>query len=343
MKANNRVFPAEWHPQCVVQLTWPHANSDWAYMLDEVEACFINIAIEVLKRQRLLVVCPDKAHVKALLGQHSRLSVVELASNDTWARDHGAITVFDNGKPVLLDFKFNGWGLKFAADKDNLITKGLCEQGVFATSVRYENCLNVAFEGGSVESDGNGTILTTAECLLSPNRNGEWNATDVEAYLAQKLGTNRVLWLHHGYLSGDDTDSHVDTLARFCDERTIAYVKCTDPSDEHFEELAKMEVELKGFVTADGKPYRLVALPMTPAIFDKEDGHRLPATYANFLIINGAVLFPVYNCNTDDDAVKAMRIAMPNHQVVPIDCTALIRQHGSLHCVTMQFPEGTIF
>jgi agmatine deiminase len=342
MNANNRVFPAEWHPQSIVQLTWPHAGTDWAYMLNDVETCFVAIAKAVLARQRLIVVCPDKAHVLSLLGHDAKLTVVELPSNDTWARDHGAITVFENGQPLLLDFQFNGWGLKFAANKDNLITKGLFDKGVFAPSVRYENCLNVAFEGGSVESDGKGTILTTAECLLSPNRNGEWTKQDVEHYLGQKLGAKRVLWLNHGYLSGDDTDSHVDTLARFCDEDTIAYVKCTDTLDEHFGELEKMEAELKGFVTANGKPYRLVALPMTPAIFDKEDGHRLPATYANFLIINGAVLFPVYNCNTDEEGLKAMRIAMPKHQVVPIDCTALIRQHGSLHCVTMQFPEGII-
>lgn len=342
MEYNQLFLPAEWHPQCAVMLTWPHEGTDWDYMLEDVEKCFVEIALEVLKRQRLLVVCPNRAHVITRLGNHANLTVVELPSNDTWARDHGAITVYKDGKTVLLDFKFNGWGLKFASDKDNLITKRLFDMGVFGRDVAYENCLNVALEGGSIESDGKGTILTTAECLLSPNRNGEWDRSDVERYLADKLGAKRVLWLNHGYLAGDDTDSHVDTLARFCDEETIAYVKCTDTSDEHCEALALMEAELQQFTQSNGQPYRLVALPMAPAIYDVEDGHRLPATYANFLIVNGAVLFPVYNCDTDKAAIEAMKSAMPNHQIVPIDCSALIRQHGSLHCVTMQFPEGVL-
>lgn len=335
-------MPAEWHPQSAVLLTWPHEQTDWAYMLDEVEACFVQIANAVLERQALWVVCRDAARVTSLLGNSANLRVFELPSNDTWARDHGAITVFDDGKPVLLDFKFNGWGLKFAANHDNLITKRLFEGGAFARGVGYENCLNVALEGGSIESDGKGTILTTAECLLSPNRNGEWDKSDVERYLAAKLGAERVLWLNHGYLAGDDTDSHVDTLARLCDEQTIAYVKCTDAADEHYDALRRMEEELTAFTQANGEPYRLVALPMASAAFDPEDGHRLPATYANFLIVNGAVLFPVYECPTDAAALAAIKTAFPRHEIVPIDCRALIRQHGSLHCVTMQFPQGVV-
>ncbi|MFT3739099.1 MAG: agmatine deiminase family protein [Breznakibacter sp.] len=337
-----RVLPAEWHPQGAVMLTWPHGDTDWAYMLGEVEACFVRIAQAILARQTLVVVCPDGPHVVSLLGAHDNLRVYELSSNDTWARDHGAITVLEQDKPVLLDFKFNGWGLKFSANYDNLITKRLFDNGAFANGVAYENCLNVALEGGSIESDGKGTILTTAECLLSPNRNGEWGKGEVERYLADKFGAKRVLWLHHGYLAGDDTDSHVDTLARLCDEQTIAYVKCTDKSDEHYEALAQMEKELRMFSQADGQPYRLVALPMATAAFDPVDGHRLPATYANFLIMNHAVLFPVYQCDTDREAIGAIREAFPNHEIVPVDCRALIRQHGSLHCVTMQFPEGVV-
>jgi agmatine deiminase len=340
--SQNRVLPAEWYPQSAVQLTWPHANTDWAYMLDEVEACFVNIAKEILKRQILLVVCADKAHVGALLDHHPRLRAYELDSNDTWARDHGGITVLENGEPVLLDFKFNGWGLKFAADKDNRITNWMLGTGVFKPRLPYQNCLNVVLEGGSIESDGKGSIMTTSQCLMSPNRNGQWNFKDVKNYLAEELGCKRILWLHNGYLSGDDTDSHVDTLARFCDEETIAYVQCTDEKDEHYKELKLMETDLKRFTTFDDKPYRLVPLPMTPAIYDKDDGHRLPATYANFLIINGAVLFPIYNCATDDAAVEVIKGAMPNHEIVPIDCSALIRQHGSLHCVTMQYPAGVV-
>jgi len=334
------VLPAEWHPQSGVMLTWPHEYTDWAYMLDEVEACFINIATEILKRELLLVVCVDTERIESLLGDHPNLMIAEMPTNDTWARDHGAITVLTDGKPMLLDFKFNGWGLKFAADKDNLITQRLYNSGLFQEEVAYSNCLNVALEGGSIESDGKGTILTTAECLLSPNRNGEWNQTDIESYFAEKFGATRVLWLNHGYLAGDDTDSHVDTLARLCDETTIAYVKCTDPDDEHYDELAKMEQELMQFKTAAGEPYRLIALPMADAVYDEDE--RIPATYANFLIINNAVLIPSYDSPMDAEAAALLKQAFTDREMVLIDCRSLIKQHGSLHCVTMQFPEGVL-
>jgi agmatine/peptidylarginine deiminase len=248
--------------------------------------------------------------------------------------------VFKAGKPVLLDFKFNGWGLKFASHYDNLITSRLVHHGVFNPGFDYENHLSFALEGGSLESDGKGTLLTTAECLLSPNRNGSHTKEDIEIYLKKSLGVSRFLWLYHGFLEGDDTDSHVDTLARFCAEDVIAYVSCDDSSDIHFQALKKMEEELKAFRTADDKPYTLIPLPMADeSVFD---GCRLPATYANFLIINGAVLVPVYNSSKDSVALSQMKKAFPHHDVVPIDCSALIKQHGSLHCVTMQFPEGVL-
>ena len=258
-------------------------------------------------------------------------------TNDTWARDHGPITLIDpDGRPLLFDFKFNGWGLKFAADKDNLITRRTLEAGLLQGT--YVNRLNFALEGGSIESDGRGTLLTTSECLLSPNRNGQMNRAEIEAYLKEQFNLRQVLWLDHGYLAGDDTDSHVDTLARLCPDDTIAYVRCTDTADEHYEALHLMEEQLKTFRTPEGKPYRLLPLPMADAIV--EDGERLPATYANFLVMNGAVLYPTYNQPANDaQAAQVLQKAFPGREVVGIDCRALIRQHGSLHCVTMQYPE----
>jgi agmatine/peptidylarginine deiminase len=342
MQSKSVVFPAEWYPQSGVMLTWPHGGTDWAEMLDEVEACFIEIGRKILKREKLLVVTPEADRVRALFSENEkeRLTVVQLPTNDSWARDHGAITVIREGKPVLLDFKFNGWGLKFASHYDNLITSRLVQHGAFNPEVVCENHLSFALEGGSLESDGKGTLLTTAECLLSPNRNGSHTKEDIEMYLKNCLGASRVLWLHHGFLEGDDTDSHVDTLARFCSEEVIAYVQCEDRSDIHFEDLKKMEEELKAFRTAEGNPYTLIPLPMADeTVFD---GCRLPATYANFLIINGAVLVPVYNSSKDAVALSQLKKAFPNHDVVTIDCSSLIKQHGSLHCVTMQFPEGIL-
>lgn len=335
-------LPAEWHLQSGIQLTWPHAGTDWAYMLEEVQECFVNIAREIAERELLLIVTPEPEAVeKQIAATVNRTNVrfLKCETNDTWARDHGAITMIDNGTPSLLDFTFNGWGLKFASDLDNQITRQAVEAG--ALKGNYVNRLGFVLEGGSIESDGMGTLLTTSECLLSPNRNGQLNRVEIEEYLKSTFHLQQVLWLDHGYLAGDDTDSHIDTLARFCSPNTIAYVKCEDPNDEHYEALHAMEEQLKSFRTLAGEPYRLLALPMADKVED--DDERLPATYANFLIMNEAILYPTY-CQPENDrkAGEVLQQAFPNHQIVGIDCRALIRQHGSLHCVTMQYPLGVI-
>ena len=336
-------LPAEWAPQSGIQLTWPHAHTDWAYMLEEVQECFTRIAIEIAQRELLLIVTPEPEAVRRQIAAKVRMENVRFAlcdTNDTWARDHGAITLLDEeGHPHLLDFTFNGWGLKFASDKDNLITRRLVEDGHLQGA--YTNRLGFVLEGGSIESDGKGTLLTTSECLLSPNRNGEMNREEIEAYLRDVFHVRQVLWLEYGYLAGDDTDSHVDTLARLCPDDTIAYVRCTDPQDEHYPALHRMEEQLKTFRTPDGKPYRLLPLPWPDAIV--EDGERLPATYANFLVMNGAVLYPTYaQPENDAQARDVLAQAFPDREIVGIDCRPLIRQHGSLHCVTMQYPAGVI-
>ncbi|MDD4631377.1 MAG: agmatine deiminase family protein [Proteiniphilum sp.] len=335
------VFPAEWYPQSGVLVTWPHAGTDWCNMLEEVITCYVAFSKEILKREKLLVIVPPSLNVRQYFcdEEQKNLICVEAESNDSWSRDHGAISVFIDGRPTLIDFGFNGWGLKFAANLDNLITGKLFDKGTFKPETDYQNRLDFILEGGSIESDGKGTILTTA-CLLAPNRNQPLTQEQIDDYLKKTFGAERILWLHHGYLAGDDTDSHVDTLARFCDEETIAYVKCDDENDEHFGELKAMEAELKSFVAYNGKPYKLVPLPMADAVF--EEGQRLPATYANFLIINKAVLLPYYGTPKDEIATKQLQEVFPDREIVGVDCRVLVRQHGSLHCVTMQFPDGII-
>lgn len=336
-----RRLPAEWEPQSAVQFTFPHADSDWAEVLDQVVPCFVELIETASQYERVLVVCADAKEVGKLLSNAKKenLILVEAPSNDTWARDHGGITILEDEQPVILDFVFNGWGLKFAADKDNLITRHLFERGIFrAKEIRHGG---LVLEGGAIESDGQGTLLTTAQCLLSPNRNPHLSQAEIEAKLRELFGLERVLWLYHGHLVGDDTDAHIDTLARFCDAETIAYVQCTDPADEHFPALQRMEAELKTFKTQHGQPYRLVPLPMPGAIY-ADDGRRLPATYANFLIMNEAVLVPTYNVPEDAEALARLRNCFPDRTVIGIDCSALILQHGSLHCVTMQYPVGVI-
>jgi agmatine deiminase len=307
-----------------------------------VEPVFIEVAKEITRFETALIAAPDPAAVREkLAGQGVSLEKVRLFridGNDTWARDFGPVTVIENGEPVLLDFGFNGWGLKFAADLDNLITHRLADAGAFSAPLRT---IGLILEGGSIESDGNGTLLTTSACLLSPNRNPHLGREALEAELAALLGSDRFLWLENGYLAGDDTDSHIDTLARLCPDDTIVHVTCDDPDDEHFPAISAMIGELWGFRTREGKPYRLIPLPWPKARFD-EDGQRLPATYANFLVINGAVLVPTYRDINDESALSAVRLAFPGRSVIGVDSLPLILQHGSLHCVTMQLPKGTI-
>lgn len=329
-------LPPEWAPQTFVQLTWPHEETDWADNLAEVNACFVEIAHAITSFQNLLIVCKDAQQVRDLLGEYdtNKISFVVLPSNDTWARDHGGITIFEGCKTTICDFAFNGWGKKFPAVLDNQITAKLFEKGIFGKDVAYRNQLDFVLEGGSIESDGQGTLLTTSTCLLSANRN-DLSQPEIEEKLMNFFGLERVLWLYHGYLQGDDTDSHIDTLARFCDEKTIAYVQCTDVEDVHYIALQKMEKELQSFRTLSGHPYQLVALPMADAVY--HEGERLPATYANFLIINGAVLVPTYNSAKDKIAMDILQKVFKDRKIIGIDCLPLIKQHGSLHCVTMQY------
>jgi agmatine/peptidylarginine deiminase len=329
-------FPAEWQKQSFLQLTFPHQESDWSYILDEVTACFVEIIETAARFQDVLVVCDSVERVKSFFNSTQNIFFVQAGSNDTWARDHGGITVLENGKAVIHDYIFNGWGNKFEAGLDNQITKRLYEKGVF------ENCsintFDLVLEGGSLESDGKGTILTTSECLLSKNRNEHLSKQQIEQLLKENFGAERILWLNHGYLAGDDTDSHIDTLARFCDEKTIAYVSCENPEDEHYEALLQMKKELQQFTDFEGNPYKLVEVPLPDACFDTE-GNRLPATYVNFTIINGAVLVPVYGVSQDEKALEILQSCFPERKVIGVNCRILIEQHGSLHCVTMQYPE----
>lgn len=343
------IFPAEWAPQSGVMITWPEENHpDWCNMLLEVKECFTTIAKEILKREDLWVLCPLNSSGAAILAaadltsdSRQRLHLVEIETNGTWIRDYGAMSVMIGGEPAVVDFGFNAWGLKYAANFDNQVNSKLFfKQHVFAHNVEYINRKEFILEGGSIVSDGAGTLLTTSSCLLSKNRNQTLSRGEIEEYLKDAFGLQRVLWLNHGYLAGDDTDSHVDTLARFCNENTIAYVKCDDSADEHFDELERMEAELKEFRTLSGEHYNLLPLPLPDAVYDGRK--RLDATYVNFLVINGAVLVPFYGTDKDKIVASQLQSGFPNRKVVGINCLPLIKRNGSLHCSTMQFPKGVL-
>lgn len=331
-------LPAEWAPQSAVLMTWPRADGDWGKYFNDVERNFIEIARAISRFQSLIINCTSTDVLRGRLETEnidcSGIHFTGIASNDVWARDHGPITVLEGELPKVLDFRFNGWGGKYPAELDNLIPSELQKRNILNADIEGIDCV---LEGGAIDSDGEGVLLTTTNCLPLPSRNPDWSLKDFENLFSAKLGIHTTHWLKHGHLAGDDTDGHVDTIARFCNPHCIVYQGCNDPQDEHFNDLRALGNELAALRKPDGTPYQLHSLPLPAAIYDDE-GQRLPASYANFLIINSAVLLPVYNDPADAEAEKILSHCFPERQIITIDCRALIRQYGSLHCVTMQIP-----
>jgi agmatine/peptidylarginine deiminase len=330
-------------------LTWPHQATDWAPYLKEITETYVKMADAITRYEQLVIATPHPIQVGAMLSgrltpeQMTRVYICFCKTNDTWARDHGPITLrSDDGKLTMLDFRFNGWGEKFEATLDNNVTRTLHEDGAFDTETKGTPRLadndDFVLEGGAIESDGKGTIMTTECCMMAPNRNQPMDKEDIEEELRFRLKAKRIIWLKHGSLIGDDTDGHIDTIVRLAPNDTLLYNKCTDENDEQYADFVALEEELKELRTLDGKPYKLIPLPQPDAIYD--EGERLPATYANFLIINGAVLVPTYNQEEKDkEACEAIKKSFPDREIIAIDSRTIVRQHGSIHCCTMQVPE----
>lgn len=347
MTNKQTILPAEWYPQLFVQLTWPHKDTDWAPYLEEITETMTEMAEAITRYEDLVIASQYPETTREALGkrlteeQMSRVTIVECETNDTWARDHGGITLIDNGqltieRSKILDFRFNGWGDKFEADKDNQITRRLHEAGVIEGELIDNN--DFVLEGGSIESDGEGTIFTTSQCLMAPNRNQPLTQEEVEEELKKRLHADHIVWLNHGNLIGDDTDGHIDTIVRVCPENTLLYVRSEDETDEQHEDFMKLQDELLRLRTREGDVFRLWGLPMPRPCY--YDGERLPATYANFLVINGAVLVPTYDQpDLDEEACMTLKCAFPDRDIIPIDSRVIIRQHGSIHCLTMQYPR----
>lgn len=339
---NTLRLPAEWEPQDAILLAWPHEQTDWLPILKQVTEVYTELTYQISRFEKVIIIAPELNPVRDALQKAavdlSHIALYQIDTNDTWIRDFGPITVYANDHPLLLDFNFNGWGLKFPAHKDNQATRNLYNTGIFKG--RQKHSSDLILEGGSIESDGNGTLLTTSTCLLNQNRNPHLDKAGLEEEFSELLGFNHFLWLDHGWLAGDDTDAHIDTLARLCPADTIVYVKCDDDKDEHSPALQKMEIQLEQFRTKGGQPFRLLPLPWPQACYNGTD--RLPASYANFLILNKAILVPTYNDPADIQAIKIIGKAFPDREIIGIDCRPLIEQHGSLHCITMQLPQGAM-
>lgn len=336
---------AEFAPQSGVILTWPHAGSDWRDRLDTIEPVYVELARAVAAHERLLIICYDDTHCEHVDRQLAatgipadRFHLVTIQTNDTWVRDYGPLVTTSASGTCLLDYRFDGWGGTYRADLDTQVTARLQDLGMLATDEAKH--LARVLEGGSIDTDGNGTVLATSACLLSA-RHPELTRDALDRQLCDELGIARVLWLDHGEILGDDTDGHIDMLARFCSPDTIACSSCKDPGDPHFAPLRAMQHQLAGFRTTDGDRYRLVELPL-PAALHGADNRRLPASYANFLIINGAVLMPAYNDPADAIAQQRLASCFPGRDIVPVQCEPLIHQGGSLHCATLQLPAGVL-
>ncbi len=338
MSASSPTLIAEWSPQWGIMLTWPHQHMDWQN-LAAVEDVYLQLVAAISTYEKVLIVCYDKAHqqhIQQRIGiphQLTQCLFVIAPSNDVWARDHGPISIKKNGNTQLLNFQFNAWGNRYPAKLDNAIN-----HTVFKSLHQYSTQdIDFVLEGGSIEYDGNGSLLGTARCLLNKNRNPQYSRTQITEKLKTNLGVQQITLLQHGALLGDDTDAHIDTLARFCNERTLMYAHCEKNDVDHFYELQKMQEELKHLKNIHGQAYQLIPIPLPAAIYHQ--GQRLPATYLNFLIINQAVLLPIYQDDKDNEVISIFESVFKEHKIIPINCLPIIQQYGSLHCLTMQLAE----
>ncbi len=325
-----RRLKAEWERQNLILMAFPHKNTDWSDNLEASRVAFFKIAQAIAYSQMVYLLCDDANEAKSYFCSTTNIIFINAKFNDTWLRDYGALSIEENGKSKLLDFKFNGWGGKYEASLDNKINRYLKEKGFFSSeleSIDYE------LEGGSIESDGKGTILTTTNCLCNPNRGG-LSKKEVENNLKKYLGTRRVLWIENAFLEGDDTDSHIDMFARFINPDTIAYISCEDSSDTHFKILKEMEKELKLLKRDNGANFNLVKLPFTKAKY--QNSKRVPTSYANFLITNKSIIAPIYNDENDKLAINTLKELFKDKEIIPIPSLKLVEQGGSIHCSTMQ-------
>lgn len=346
-KQNHYILPAEWQPQEQVLLTWPHATMDWHDTLAQLELEYLDIARAVVQFEPLTILCHDpdhQRHVEKLLQQAklpttSDIRCIAIATNDIWIRDYGPLTVRNTlQQRVHLDFEFNAWGGKYAHDKDQHVTTALATHGVI--DQRSTQKINFILEGGSIDVNEQGQLLTTTRCLLSNTRNSTLNQAEVEQHLKNYLGVKQVLWLHEGALSGDDTDSHIDMLARFTEHDAILYTSCSNMHDPNYAALQRMRNELIALCQQQQLAYPLIELPIPSAVY-AQDGTRLPASYTNFLIINDAVLVPIYgDKEADQYACAQIQMAFPQRKIIPRHSRYLIEQFGSIHCATMQIPTS---
>ena len=335
-------MPAEWEPHRGTWLSWPHKEASWPGKFTPVPAVFARMIGELVAHEEVHInvggadMESDVRDVLARAGvPRDRVFFHHIPTNDAWCRDHGPVFIQrdrDGGREqAIVDWGFNAWGGKYPPfDLDDVVpTRIGAELGlrVFAPGI--------VMEGGSLDVNGRGTLLTTESCLLNPNRNPRLDRREIERYLEDYLGVRQILWLGDGIV-GDDTDGHVDDLTRFTDPRTVVTVVEDDPADPNYAPLRDNLERLRSMRDQDGEPFRIVTLPMPRPL--EHEGQRLPASYANFYIANGVVLLPTYDPERDETARITLQELFPTRRVVGIDCTDLVWGLGAFHCVSQQWP-----
>lgn len=335
-------MPAEWAPHRGTWLSWPHRESSWPGKFAPVPDVFARMVALLAPGEEVHINVSDAAmasEVRRRLAAHDvpdgRVFLHHHATNDAWCRDHGPVfvqrTVDGVPEEAIVDWGYNAWGGKYPPfDLDDAVPTRVGE--TFGIPVFYPG---IVMEGGSIDLNGCGTLLTTEACLLHPNRNPDLTKPDIERILRDYLGVRHILWLGEG-IAGDDTDGHVDDLTRFVDPRTVVTVVEDDPQDENYRPLQDNLARLRSMQDQDGQPLRVVTLPMPPAL--RHDDQRLPASYANFYIGNEIVLLPTYRAATDEPARATLQQLFPTRRVVGLDSTDLVWGLGSFHCVTQQWP-----
>lgn len=337
---NTPTLIPEWEAIDAVILAWPHTQTDWAPWLQEVRTTYLSLVTAINQHQAgVIMLCQqdDIEQLQAMLPASAKVLIVPAVYNDTWVRDYAFLScrenASDNTVGVPVEFGFNGWGEKFNATYDNLVNQRYLAELCQGT---LRQC-DVVAEGGALEINAEGHLITTAMCLTNPKRNGAMSLDKYTEVFKSFLGCSSVTVFENGHLEGDDTDGHIDTLVRFTPAKGLVIQACDNrPDDPHYEGLKALCEECEA-AFPDNQQFRL---PL-PALFN-DAGERLPASYANFLICNQAVLVPVYLQPEDEQALDVMQQAFPQHTIVPINCAPLVRQFGSLHCISMQVPTHTL-
>lgn len=333
-------FPAEWEKHTATWLTWPYLDDSFPEKLDVVYPSYLEFVKQVSLGEKVRINVPDE-HQKLVLTQMLELTdvnpnQVEIfihPSNDVWCRDHGPAFVVNPGakeKKAIVSWEFNAWGGKYPTDFDNLIPDKIAQH--FGLPAFHPG---IIMEGGSVEFNGKGTILTTTACLLNKNRNPQLNQAQIEKFLCGYYGAEQILWLGDG-IAGDDTDGHVDDITRFVNEDTVVTAVETNECDENYQPLQDNLEELVKMRLLNGKQLNIIELPMPVAQYWK--GRRLPASYANFYICNAAVIVPTFRCVQDEVALDILSQIFKDRKVIGIDSVDIVWGLGSFHCLSQQEP-----